>query len=335
MAPVACRENGLWHVAGAMRPIPRAPVVLFASTVALLFGCGGTIPGEDASGLAESELRTRYDEFPAVLSESEFERWSTARGTLIKGFDRICGDTICSGDFSNLSTLELTCSATSKMKKVKDCVWVLGGSIGYVDGRTGALSTEPRVFTCHIPVAGTANELLSTLTQAGDDALNAPLANGASFYDGLTKCFEGVVGQPPPASTGTVYRDLAEQLWEVDADQGAQWSQVERALARSFDDVCGDTFCEGDYNNIALLDFSCAARATTGRVRTCRATFGLAATQVSARGALSTNTTTRTCDVSVHAPRAALLSALSGPEPLRASLPGKTSSIYDALVDCL
>ncbi len=188
-----------------MRPIPRAPVVLFASTVALLFGCGGTIPGEDASGLAESELRTRYDEFPAVLSESEFERWSTARGTLIKGFDRICGDTICSGDFSNLSTLELTCSATSKMKKVKDCVWVLGGSIGYVDGRTGALSTEPRVFTCHIPVAGTANELLSTLTQAGDDALNAPLANGASFYDGLTKCFEVWSGSrlPPPPGPST------------------------------------------------------------------------------------------------------------------------------------
>lgn len=312
---------------------PSARSFLSMAIGAVLLGCSSAAV-EETSDL-ESELRTTYADLQSLLSEQELATWTTSRQSLIDGFDRICGDTICSGDFSNLATIALSCSATSRARKVKDCVWVLGGSIGYVDGRTGAFTTEARVFSCHIPVAGTTRQLLATLAQAGDDALNTPLSTGASFYDGLTKCFEGVVGSPPPASSGTTYRDLAEQLWEVDSDQGLAWSGIERSLAKSFDDACGDTFCEGDYSDITLVDFSCAARATTGRVRACRATFGMAATNVTSRGALSTDTRTRTCDVTINAPRAELVSALRGADPLRANLPGRSSSIYDALVGCL
>jgi hypothetical protein len=48
-----------------------------------------------------------------------------------------------------------------------------------------------------------------------------------------------------------------------------------------------------------------------------------------------TETTTKRCNIDVGAPASALATALSGEDPLHAKLPGKTTSIYDALVGCL
>lgn len=320
------------------RPYCARVVGLISVASVAVAGCAGaerTRADEETAGQAEDALRTSYGELAVTLQDAELDRWFAVRRSLIDGFDRICGDTICSGDFSNLTTLELSCSSTSVAKKMKDCTWVLGGSIGYVDGRTGAFTTEARVFDCHVAVSGSARALLDTLEGAGADALHTPLANGTSFYDGLTKCFEGVVGSPPPAETGTTWRDFEDYLWEADGDQAIQWLDVRRKLARSFDDVCGDTFCEGDYPDIGLVDVSCSVRASTGRVKACRLTFGKVSSMVNARGAFSSETATTTCDVPINASRAALMTALSGDDPLRATLPGRNTSIYDALIDCL
>ena len=99
--------------------------------------------------------------------------------------------------------------------------------------------------------------------------------------------------------------------------------------------MCGDTFCEGDYSDIGLVDFSCAVRSRTSRVKSCRLTFGMVATAVTSRGALTSDTATRTCDVAIDASQSDLITALSGDDPLRAPLPNRPTSIYDALIGCL
>ncbi|MCP6576546.1 hypothetical protein NL496_28005, partial [Klebsiella pneumoniae] len=46
--------------------------------------------------------------------------------------------------------------------------------------------------------------------------------------------------------------------------QAAGWERfraVEARLVRGFDDICGDTFCEGEYHNLQALRFRCSVGA--------------------------------------------------------------------------
>ncbi len=321
-----------------MSLLPRA----FTPVASLLFVMAAAVVGcaapaeEDVSENADA-LSTTYDDLWSTLEGADLDRWYAVRTALKNGFDRVCGDTICSGDYSNLATVRLTCSSTTKARKMKDCVWVLGGSIDYVDARSGKVTSDPRVFTCKIPVGGTAKTMLATLAAAGDDALHTPLpATGKSFYDGLVDCFSGVVGAPPPApSDKTFYTELGDWAWQASTDQGVAWFETQHRLASGFDQICGDTFCEGDYPDITALRFACSVNLNTKRVSRCSWTFAAADTSVGAQGAITATTTTKRCTVEIGAKATDLMTALSGPDPLNATLPGKTTSIYDALVGCL
>lgn len=320
------------------RHMSLARLCLLAASLSLVAGAlaGCAAPSDEDVSESEDALTTTYGDLSSTLEADDLDRWFAVRSSLKQGFDRICGDTICGGDYSNLATVRLTCSATSKARKMKDCVWVLGGSIEYVDARTGKLTSDARVFTCKIPVAGTAKTMLTTLAAAGDDALDTPLpGTGKSFYDGLVDCFDGVVGAPlPPTPDKTFYAELGDWAWEA-GDQGAAWSETKRRLAEGFDQICGDSFCEGEYPDITALRFACSMNLNTKRVSRCSWTFAAADTSVGARGEISATTATKRCVVEIGAQASALMTALSGPDPLNATLPGKTTSIYDALVGCL
>jgi hypothetical protein len=311
-------------------------VVLSLVLVPFAIGCGSAPAADEGVDDSEADLSTTYGNLLETLGPQDLDRWIAARASIVDGFDRICGDTICSGDYSNLTTVRLACSSTSKALKMKDCAWVLGGNIDYVDGRTGKLTTDARVFTCKIPVASSAKAMLDTLSAAGDDALNAPLpGTGKSFYDALVDCFSGVVGSLPPDSTKTFYGELGEQLWATDEAAGSAWVDTKRKLAQGFDDVCGDSFCEGDYSDISALGFACSLNANSQRVARCSWTFAAADMSVDSRGQIVSRTTTKRCNIEVGAQQADLRAALAGDDPLNAPLPGKTTSIYDALIGCL
>lgn len=313
------------------RPIlgPLAAVLL---TFTAAVGCAA--PADEEVEQSEDALTTYGDLF-STLGEHDIDRWFSVRKALKDGFDRICGDTICGGDYSNLTTVRIACSSTSVARKLKDCTWVLGGSIEYVDGRTGKLTSDARAFTCKIPVAGTAKRMLDALEPAGANALHTPIpGTGKSFYDGLVDCFSGVTGGPPPPEPAkTFYAELGEWSWEH-AD-GLAWMQTTRNLAEGFDYICGDTFCEGEYPDISPLRFACSVNLNTKRVSRCTWTFAAADIQVDQRGKLEANTTTKRCTIEIGAKASDLAAALSGPEPLYATLPGKTTSIYDAISGCL
>jgi hypothetical protein len=312
-----------------------AALALFSLSAAACAAPTSTAPSEDVEA-SEDELRTTYGNLLETLGEADLDRWIAARASLAAGFDRICGDTICGGDYSNLSTVRITCSSTVAARKMKDCAWVLGGSIDQIDGRTGKIVTSPRVFTCKIPVASSAKNMLDVLSAAGNDALNAPLpGTGKSFYDGLVDCFSGVVGPAPIAQTASFYTELGEYSWGVGEAEGVAWIETQHKLAQGFDDVCGDTFCEGDYPDITPLRFACSVNNNTKRVSRCTWSFAALETSVDSRGAIVSRTTTKKCNVEIGATATALATALAGGDPLNATLPGRTTSIYDALVGCL
>ncbi|MDB4945062.1 MAG: hypothetical protein JWP97_4596 [Labilithrix sp.] len=319
---------------------PRVRSVLAMSSLLVLAapfaaGCTAETGASGDAASTESDLTTTYGDLLETLQGADYDRWIAVRSSLAHGFDNICGDTICSGDYSNLTTVRIACASTTTSKKLKDCAWVLGGNIDYVDGRTGKITGDARVWTCPITTGSTAKTMLDVLSKAGDNALQTPLpGTSKSFYDGLVDCFSGVVGAPPPAGDKSFYADLGEYLSGTDEAAAAAWRETERTLNTQFDDVCGDTFCEGDYSDISGLRFTCAVNRNTQRVSRCTWSFAGASLSVDTKGVLKADTMTRRCTVEIGATQTALRAAL-GSDPLNATLPGKTTSIYDALVGCL
>ncbi|WP_229908193.1 hypothetical protein [Comamonas sp. JC664] len=116
------------------------------------------------------------------------------------------------------------------------------------------------------------------------------------------------------------------------------WYQLTRNLKQNFDDICGDTFCEGEYSNIESLRFRCSVHALTGRMGQCVWVFAASNEEVDpATGVVTVDARTWTCQAPL-APRTTMqkfLAALAGNAPLYATLPRTQTTIYDGLVTCL
>ena len=111
------------------------------------------------------------------------------------------------------------------------------------------------------------------------------------------------------------------------------------ALANSFADVCGDTFCSSDYNDIQPLDLSCSVKVADGTIKQCAYIFGASYQTVNDKtGTVTNHAKSLTCKFDVDGTVADLLTTLNAKsvtDPLRTPLPKSTATIYDALVGCL
>ncbi|WP_426804242.1 hypothetical protein [Stenotrophomonas sp. SrG] len=139
---------------------------------------------------------------------------------------------------------------------------------------------------------------------------------------------------PPPAAP------LHVDLVDYPTPQ-ANWSafrDLRHRLEAGFDDVCPDTFCEGEYTDYQPLKLRCSVERATGRVNVCGWAFAASELRVDpATGTLERQQPTWLC----HFPTgggttvAALLAALDGPQPLFQRLPATGKTVFEALGDCL
>lgn len=108
---------------------------------------------------------------------------------LVRGFDDICGDTFCEGDYSNLRALQLRCAVTRGEGRVTRCLWSFVGSQAWVEGDRPVPEVDARTWACALPVTpGTPLSLLLS-TWSTRDALDTPLpGSAASPYEALTDC---------------------------------------------------------------------------------------------------------------------------------------------------
>lgn len=132
------------------------------------------------------------------------------------------------------------------------------------------------------------------------------------------------------------YVDLGDHLGS-DAEITA-WYEALYHLRENFDDICGDTFCEGDYSNIYALRFRCSVEQSSGVIGRCVWVFAASNEEIDpATGKIQVTPKIWRCR-SPLAPRttvSALLGAFAGERPLYAKLPGTSVSLYDGLIDCL
>ena len=122
-------------------------------------------------------------------------------------------------------------------------------------------------------------------------------------------------------------------------DDQNRWFELTGALRHDFDDICGDTFCEGDFSNLESMSFRCSVSTRTGQIKTCLWLFAGSYESVTASsGNIRPVAKFFSCAIPVTGTPHALLDALLAPQgrgPLWRPLPGTTSSISDHLGDCL
>lgn len=313
--------------------------VMVSSAFVAVTSCAPSDPvatDPDDSDRVESALATAYVELGDTLTgDDDLERWITLRRELGAAFDQVCGDTFCEGDYSNLVSLDFTCTVTQKRGRLHECAWTFAASEELVQGADGSIATRVPFFVCRVKPKGRADDLLTAL---GDDPLHAPLPGlSTSLYDALGDCFQHPVAEAPlPAPTQGPFADVADNLQgdEIDA-----WYAMTRAVSEDFADRCGDTFCEGDFTNLEPLRLRCSEDVTTKKIARCAWSFAGSDSFAKKSGRVGVTTGPATCAFTADA-TAAELSALLGPRaasesPLMRPLPGSSATLYDTLVDCL
>lgn len=124
-----------------------------------------------------------------LRSDAEYEAWYRVVHGLRRGFDDICGDTFCEGEYSNLESLRFVCSVERVSGVIAQCVWVFAGSQEQIDPATGRVQVQARSWRCKAPLTPrtTIEALLAALD--GDAPLRAPLpGTQRSIYDGVIDC---------------------------------------------------------------------------------------------------------------------------------------------------
>lgn len=109
-------------------------------------------------------------------------------------------------------------------------------------------------------------------------------------------------------------------------------------LQRDFDDVCGDTICEGEFSNLQALRYRCSVRQADSTMGECVWAFAGSNAEIDATtGKVLVDARTWACrtPLAAQTPIASFYSALSVNRPLRALLPGTGVTIFDGLMDCL
>jgi hypothetical protein len=138
-----------------------------------------------------------------------------------------------------------------------------------------------------------------------------------------------------PAAAGH-YVDTSGYL-QTDAEIEA-WYALTHGLKQNFDEICGDTFCEGEFGNIESLRYRCSVDEVSGRVGMCVWIFAASNEEIDpATGRISVQKGFWRCRTPLAAGTTLrqLLTALQGDSPLYARLPGSDKSVFDGLIDCL
>ena len=163
------------------------------------------------------------------------------------------------------------------------------------------------------------------------------VARRAVFWLATLLCAAGalVFGAAPAAAADgyvdAVHYPAQEQGWD-------DFHGLERRLVQAFDDVCGDTICEGEFSNVQALRYRCSVRQSDGTMGQCMWTFAASNAGIDgATGTVMVDTRTWACRTPLGAqtPVATFYSVLTVARPLHVTLPGTTATIFDGLMDCL
>ncbi|HUB89029.1 MAG TPA: hypothetical protein VMA74_04780 [Dyella sp.] len=116
-----------------------------------VIGLGFALP---ATATDRSPQAATYVEMQDYLPTwQEQDAWWNTRYSLKREFDDVCGDTFCSGEYTNIEALNYRCSVNTSTGLIGECVWVFAASEEEVDPNSGKVVVKPRVWQCVSPLA--------------------------------------------------------------------------------------------------------------------------------------------------------------------------------------
>jgi hypothetical protein len=146
--------------------------------------------------------------------------------------------------------------------------------------------------------------------------------------------------QPSPPPDAFAPRFVDAQAYFQEPEEIDAWYALMARLRREFDEVCGDTFCEGEFSNYQSLRFRCSVEVSTGTVGRCVWVLAASNEEIApATGAIEVDGRASGCRMPV-APETdvrALVQVLStsSDQAIRTPLPRSDLSLYDGLAECL
>jgi hypothetical protein len=253
--------------------------------------------------------------------------------------DKLDGAFAASGH-AGITSLHLECSVTSKVGNVHDCVWTFGSVAHAVDAVNATLATSQPWYECHVYPKTTLAKF-DALISGSNDPLHETLPGTTTTFDAaLSDCFthpKGGTAINVATSTTPTYVE-ASDYYRSDAYK-AQWAKATAALKLGFDNVCGDTFCGGDYGNMQSLAFVCSVTRSSGNIKECAWLFTGSYAIPTKTGAMPVSEKSWRCEVPVKGTVSQLMNVVNATnttdDVLHRALPGGTATAYDALLNCL
>ena len=163
---------------------------------ALVLGCsaeaGPSATADDTSDWEGSVATKEYVEATSYLDDpADVDAWYALTHNLKDDFDRVCGDTFCEGDYTNIESLAFQCSVEKSAGTIGTCVWVFAGSYEEITLSTGNIVTHPETWRCKLPIpkGTTIGAFLQAVSVPGEQPIDAILpGTDVSIYDSLTDC---------------------------------------------------------------------------------------------------------------------------------------------------
>lgn len=125
---------------------------------------------------------------------ARFEAVEKMESNLKKAFEKVCMDTFCEGEFSNLKHIALNCFINGSTSIVDTCYWDIAGSYAYADG--DIIVKDARVFECEFKPDMNIMDLTEIINSASGKRMTQPMkvlhlpinAKGETLFDGLSDC---------------------------------------------------------------------------------------------------------------------------------------------------
>ncbi|MGE6331890.1 hypothetical protein [Stenotrophomonas sp. NPDC077659] len=129
-------------------------------------------------------------------SEANWDRFYDLEAALMQGFNRICADTICAGDYSNYRVMQVRCAVKRLSGTVTGCAWVVAASELRVHPSTGEVEVDNGRWVCPVDLLpGVPVEQFHAALSGPEGGEGAFPGLGRGLFDGLLGCLQGAGNQ--------------------------------------------------------------------------------------------------------------------------------------------
>jgi hypothetical protein len=153
-----------------------------------VIGLGIALPAAAMDSRPQTATYVEMQDYLPTWQEQN--AWRNTRYALKREFNDVCGDTFCSGEYTNIESLNYRCSVNTSTGIIGECVWVFAASEEDIDPNNGKVVVKPRVWQCVSPLAPStsAQELVAVLANNRNPMQVTLPRTGTNLHESLSDC---------------------------------------------------------------------------------------------------------------------------------------------------